>query len=224
MTFEAVIFDMDGVLVDSEPLHFRATNEVLARRGAHLDEAAYARCVGMTEVAFFERLVLTLGLTERAADLARERVAISLRMLADAPLPPTPGALECLLALRSDGHRLALASSATREQVDLVTGQLGLNRVLHTTVSSDDVRAGKPAPDLFLEAARRLQIEPAACLVVEDAVLGIEAAMAAGMGAVALPPVADGGEAHRAAGALAVLGSLIELTPERLQELAAGSP
>ena len=224
MTYAAVIFDMDGVLVDSEPLHLRTTNEVLGRRGAHIDAAAYACCIGMTELQFFERLVETLGLTERAVDLARDRVTVSLQVLADFPLPPTPGALACLLALHADGRRLALASSATRAQVDLVSDQLGLRRVLDTTVSAEDVHAGKPAPDLFLEAARRLDVEPAECLVVEDAVLGIEAAGAAGMGAVALPPAGDAGVAHRKAGALAVLGSLVELTPERLKALAAGSP
>jgi HAD superfamily hydrolase (TIGR01509 family) len=224
MTFTAVIFDMDGVLVDSEPLHFRTTNEVLAPRGARIDEATYATCIGMTELAFFEKLVEMYALDDRATDLARERVTISLQAMAADPLPPTPGALECLIALRADGRRLALASSARRSQVDLVTDLLGLRRVLEATVSAEDAAAGKPAPDLFLEAARRLRIEPADCLVVEDAVLGVEAASAAGMASVALPPPGDEGGGHRAAGALAVLRSLVELTPERLDELASGSP
>ena len=72
MTFSAVIFDMDGVLVDSEPLHLRTTNEVLARRGAHLDDATYATFIGMTELAFFGQLVELLGLSEAPADLARK--------------------------------------------------------------------------------------------------------------------------------------------------------
>jgi len=224
MTFTAVIFDMDGVLVDSEPLHFRTTNEVLARRDARIDEPTYATCIGMTELSFFERLVDMFALDDRASDLAQERVTLWLKAMASDPLPPTPGALECLISLRADGRRLALASSATRVQVDLVTGLLGLRRVLETTVSAEDAPAGKPAPDLFLEAARRLQLEPSACLVVEDAVLGVEAASAAGMACVALPPPGDGGGGHRAAGALAVLHSLAELTPARLDELAGNSP
>jgi HAD superfamily hydrolase (TIGR01509 family) len=221
MTFSAVIFDMDGVLVDSEPLHLRTTNEVLARRGAHLDDATYATFIGMTELAFFGQLVELLGLSEAPADLARERVALSLQAMSRDPLPPNVGALECLLALQADGRQLALASSATRLQVDLVTGMLGLRRVLSATVAAEDVQAGKPAPDLFLEAARRLEVEPESCLVVEDAVLGVEAAVAAGMGAVALPPRGDGGEAHLAAGALMVIRSLTLLTPDRVEQLAA---
>lgn len=221
MTFDAILFDMDGVLVDSEPIHFETTNLVLARRGAHLSEAAYEGFKGMAEQAFFELLVQDLGLLDRPEVLVRERLAESLRVMAEGVLLPTDGALECLLGLHAEGYRLALASSATQEQVALVVEKLGIRRVLHTLVSAGDVARGKPEPDLFLEAARRLRVEPAACLVVEDAVLGIRAAGAAGMEAVALVEAGRDGTAHRAAGALACLSSLRELTLDRVEELGA---
>jgi HAD superfamily hydrolase (TIGR01509 family) len=219
MTFEAVIFDMDGVLVDSEPVHFATTNAVLARRGASIGRDFYDLRLGLPEADFFADVVRHLGLEEPPRALAEERVRESLAALAGADLLPTDGALECLLLLRADGRRLALASSATRAQVSLVVDKLGLRRVLSALVSVEDVARGKPAPDLFLEAARRLGVEPGACLVVEDAVAGVLAARAAGMSAVALPPPGNSGEAHLQAGALEVLVSLRELLPERLDRM-----
>ncbi len=219
MTFEAVIFDMDGVLVDSEPLHFATTNAVLARRGARIGRDFYDSRRGLPETDFFRDVVAHLGLAEAPAALAAERVRESLAALAGTDLLPMDGALECLLLLRADGRRLALASSATRAQVALVADKLGLRGVLSALVSVEEVARGKPAPDLFLEAARRLRAAPAACLVVEDAVAGVQAARAAGMCAVALPAPGHDGQAHRAAGALAVLASLRELGPERLDQL-----
>ncbi|MGQ0553730.1 MAG: HAD family hydrolase [Planctomycetota bacterium] len=225
MSFEAVIFDMDGVLVDSEPMHFRTTNLVLGRRGQAIDAAFYEPCTGMAELAFFELLVSRLSLTESAEALARERVAESLRVLTEDVLLPMDGALECLLSLRLEGRRLALASSATRSQVALVVERLGLNSTLPVTVSADDVLRAKPAPDLFLLAAKRLGTAPERCLVVEDAVLGVKAARAAGMQAVALVTGVRDGRPHREAGALDCLRSLRELDAarlERLEQLSAG--
>jgi HAD superfamily hydrolase (TIGR01509 family) len=219
MPVEAVIFDMDGVLVDSEPLHFATTNAVLARRGASIDRAFYDRRLGLPEVDFFRDVVEHAGLREAPEALAAERIRESLAALAGPELLPMDGALECLLLLRADGRRLGLASSASRAQVALVAERFALRAVLSALVSVEEVAQGKPAPDLFLEAARRLQVSPADCLVVEDAVSGVRAARAAGMRALALPPPGHSGAEHLAAGALAVLSSLRELTPDRLDEL-----
>ena len=214
MSFEAVVFDMDGVLVDSEPLHYATTNAVLGRRGAQLGPADYDGLRGLTDVALFERLAARFGLRERAEALAAERVGAVLIRMAEEPLLPTDGALECLVWLKADGLRLALASSATRAQVDLVVDRLGIRRLLETTVSAGDAARGKPHPDLFLKAAERLRVAPGACLVVEDAVLGVVAAAAAGMEAVALVPEGQPDAEHREAGAVASIRSLRELTPE----------
>ena len=146
MQFDAVIFDMDGVLVDSEPTHFATTNRVLSGRGVALSRVEYDRCVGMDEQAFFALLVERFHLEESADVLARERVTASLIHLAEDPLPPLPGALELLLSLQAEGKQLALASSATRRQVDLILDQLGVKRIFAASVSKDDVKRGKPAP------------------------------------------------------------------------------
>jgi HAD superfamily hydrolase (TIGR01509 family) len=215
----AVIFDMDGVLVDSEPLHFASTNAVLARRGASIDRDFYDRRLGLPEVDFFRDVVAHLQLREAPEALARERIRASLEVLAGEELLPTEGALECLLLLRADGRRLGLATSAARAQMNLIVDRFGLRSVLSALVSVEEVERGKPEPDLFLEAARRLGIEPAECLVVEDAVLGVRAARAAGMAALALPGPGHDGRAHLEAGALGVVASLRELTPDFLDSL-----
>ncbi|HEX5011346.1 MAG TPA: HAD family phosphatase [Planctomycetota bacterium] len=222
MTWQAVIFDMDGVLVDSEPLHFATTNVVLARRGAAIDRAFYDQRLGMPEVDFFRDVVDRLQLREAPEELARERIRESLDVLAGADLLPTDGALECLLLLRADGRKLGLATSAARAQLELIVERFALRSVLSALVAVEEVAHGKPAPDLFLEAARRLSVAPEECIVVEDAVHGVRAARAAGMAALALPGPGHDGSAHRAAGALASLSSLRELTPELLDSL--GTP
>ncbi len=222
MALEAVIFDMDGVLVDSEPLHYAMTNAVLAPHGVAVEPDLYASLTGMGEAEFFELLVRRFALDAAPEQLLRQRLALCLERLASDPLPPTEGAAECLLALQLDGWRLALASSATRLQVDLVLARTGLRALFEVTVSIDDVDRGKPAPDLFVRAAEGLGVAPDACVVIEDAALGVTAAIAAGMLPVALVAGVGESHAHRDAGAVAVLRSLRELTPEGLERLASG--
>lgn len=214
--FEAVIFDMDGVLVDSEPIHFRTTNAVLMRRGASLDQAEYDGYLGMDELQFFRQLAARFQLPDPPERLARERVAASLDVMAREPLPPLPGVLELILALRAEGRGLAVASSATRHQVRLVLDRLGVTRLMGAIVSKDDVQHGKPAPDLYLAAASGLGLAPERCLAVEDAVLGVQSARAAGMTVLALVGPDRDGQAHLDAGAVACLPGLLGLDLDTL--------
>ncbi len=218
MTIEAVVFDMDGVLVDSEPVLFAATNDVLRLRGASLAQEEYDPCRGMSEQAFFALLVERFGLSDDPQRLADERVRLSLDRMAAGTMLPMHGALACLLSLSSEGYRLALASSSRRLAVNLVVDKLGIRRLLGAVVCLDDVERGKPEPDLFLEAARQLGCAPASCLVVEDAVHGVEAGVRAGMTVVAVPAPGQDGTQHEAAGAQCCLETLEHLTPELLEQ------
>lgn len=221
---EAVLFDMDGVLVDSEPLHYATTNAVLAPFGCHMEQADYDVCIGMGEEEFFELLVARFGLPDGARALAARRATLFTERLARQPLPPTEGALECLLGLGLEGLRLGLATSAFRAQAEQILGGIGARRRFEVTVAIEDVARGKPAPDLYLRAAERMDVDPRACLVVEDAALGVRAARAAGMVAVALPRDDRAARACREVGAAVCLGSLAELTPERVEAIwSAGS-
>ena len=174
----------------------------------------------MAEHSFFERVVAHFGLDVPVARLVHARVALSMERLASDPLPPREGVLECLLGLISSGRPLAVASSAHRIQVDLVLRRLGIERLFGATVSIDDVQRGKPEPDLFIEAARRLDVPCEVCLVVEDAVLGVRAARAAGMSAAAFVAADEDGEAHRAEGAREVFHELSTLTADLLDDWA----
>ena len=217
MFIEAIVFDMDGVLVDSEPALYASTNEVLQAHGAFLEQEDYDRCRGMGVEAFFELLIKRFDLDADPKRLAQERLRVSLVRIASQTLLPMQGALDCLLALSSEGYALALASAGRRLHVDLVVDKLGIRRLLKAIVSLDDVTNGKPEPDLFLEAAARLKCEPSRCLVIEDAVHGVQAGRAAGMSVIALPPAGDDGARHRAAGASVCLESLAELTPDFIE-------
>ena len=105
----------------------------------------------------------------------------------EADLPVVPGAVDAVRALASAGYRLAVASSSNRELIDTVLRRLGLTELFEVTVSSEEVARGKPAPDVYVEAARRLRVEPGRCAAVEDSASGIRAAHAAGMRVIAYP-------------------------------------
>jgi HAD superfamily hydrolase (TIGR01509 family) len=182
---EAVIFDMDGVLADTEPVNQRALTAVLANRGAELRAEEYGHLIGLSNQASWDWLIARFALETTAATLADEYVRdLVPRVRKD--VDAGPGVLELVSGLRANGISLGLASASPRGAVDAVLAKLGLNDAFSVVVCDSDVKAGKPAPDLFLLAAARLGADPANCLVIEDSLHGIEAARAAGIPAVAL--------------------------------------
>jgi HAD superfamily hydrolase (TIGR01509 family) len=182
---EAVIFDMDGVLADTEPLNERATAAVLARRGASLSQAEYRRLAGQSSDLTWAWLIERFQLTDPAAVLGQEYVRELLPRLAST-ITPAPGLFALVDDLKVSGIRLALASSSPRVVVDVVLGALGLTRAFEVVISGEEVAAGKPSPDIFRLAAERLRVAPSHCLVIEDSPPGLEAARRAGVRAVAV--------------------------------------
>jgi HAD superfamily hydrolase (TIGR01509 family) len=188
----AIIFDMDSVLLDSEPLHLQALNQVLAPLGYWATAAQNQQFYGLTNEGCWRILVQRYGLLGRLDDyLARYDEAV-LRLL-ERPLTPTPEVTELLARLRRHGMRLALASSSRRSWVDATLRALSLRQAFEVVLSGDDVRCGKPAPDLFLLAARRLGVPAERCVVIEDSPNGVRAGRRAGMTVVAVrrPETAD---------------------------------
>ncbi|HEX6140267.1 MAG TPA: HAD family phosphatase [Candidatus Limnocylindria bacterium] len=181
----AVIFDMDGVLADTEPMNQRAQDEVLARHGVSLTDAEYATLIGLSNGATWRWLIDRFGLSGTPAALAAEYVA-ALRPAISEGLHPAAGVVELIAQLTDAGTRLGLASSSPRGAVDAVTEALGLSGAFGAVVCDEDVTNGKPAPDLFLLAAARLSVAPERCVVIEDSLHGLEAAAAAGMTAIGL--------------------------------------
>ena len=198
MRLAAVIFDMDGVLVDSEPLHLRAAQAALGDRGPSFTERDSRAFFGATDEEMLRVLRILFDLPTPTVDLveAKQRQLVAMIRREAQPLPGVPAVLRWL---RDSGVLLALASSSSRPVIAAVLSTLSLGDVFRTVVSGDEVACGKPAPDGFLMAARRLGVDPDACLVVEDSRNGVLAAKAAGMTVAAVPCPATSHEDFSAA-------------------------
>jgi HAD superfamily hydrolase (TIGR01509 family) len=202
---QAVIFDCDGTLVDSEPLARRAWAEGLAPYGYAIADAEYQGLVGLpferTHAFFAERVP---GLPP--ADAFWAGYAGTLFALIDGELEPFTDALDTVRDLRARGLRLAVASSSPRARLDRTLARAGLDGAFPVSVAGDEVAHGKPAPDMFLAAAGRLGVAPAACVVIEDSPPGVAAGLAAGMRTIAVARTPDA--AAELAGAHRVLARL----------------
>ena len=169
---------MDGVLVDGEPLHFAALNELLAPEGRHLSLDEYLPYMG-TKAGWTE-FVRDFGLPRDSRYYAEQYHTLVMRQYRE-QARPLPGAVELVLGLRHLDLRLGLASSSAAPWVEVCLGALGLDRTFDVVVTGSDVVNGKPDPEIYLVAADRLGVPPAAALAIEDAPAGIAAAVAAGM-------------------------------------------
>jgi HAD superfamily hydrolase (TIGR01509 family) len=186
MGVDAIIFDMDGVLVDSEPLGFEAMRRVMARQGVAYTHADNDEFVGRTTLEECEVLTARHRLAADPRELTREYVdlLVGLIRVEPRPLPGVPSVLE---SLHVAGYRMALASSADLVVIAENVSALRLERFFEVIVSGTQVARGKPAPDVFVETARQLRVSPEACLVVEDSRNGLLAAKAAGMACAVIP-------------------------------------
>ena len=209
---EAVVFDMDGVLVDTEHLWDEVREELTRDWGGRYTPEAQEAMMGMSSTEWSTYLHEHVGLREPPPTINAEVVRRMLERY-ETELPVVPGAVEAVRSLHAAGLVLGVASSSNRELIDAVLERLGVGELFAVTVSSEEVGRGKPAPDVYLEACRRLGVEPPRCVAVEDSASGIRAAHAAGMRVLAypnrhFPPAAD------ALGlAEAVLDGLHELVP-----------
>jgi HAD superfamily hydrolase (TIGR01509 family) len=185
-SFDAVVFDMDGVLVDTEHLWDEVREELTEEWGGRYTREAQEAMMGMSSLEWSRYLHEKVGLREPPEVINDEVVR---RMLARyaTDLPVVPGAVDAVRRLAAEGLRLALASSSNRELIDAVLLRLRLSALFEATVSSEEVARGKPAPDVYLEAARRLGLDPTRCVAIEDSASGIRAAHAAGMRVIAYP-------------------------------------
>ena len=181
----AVIFDMDGGLVDSEPLHLQALNQVLAPLGHQATAAENEQFWGMTSEECWRVIMQRYGLRGSLHDRLSRYDESVLRVL-DQPITPKRGVPELLARLRLKGARLALASASKSSWVNATLSALRLCTVFDVVVTGDEVAHGKPSPDLFLLTAKRLGVSPTKCVVIEDSPNRVLAAKRAGMTAVAL--------------------------------------
>jgi HAD superfamily hydrolase (TIGR01509 family) len=191
---EAVVFDLDGVIVDSEHVWDEVREELARERGGRWHERAQADMMGMSAPEWSRYMHDVIGLTESPAEIDELVVARMLERYAE-HLPLIDGSVAAVRRL-AETFSLALASSSNRPVIDAVLEGAGLAASFEVTVSSEEVERGKPAPDVFLEAANRLGVAPRRCVAIEDSGNGIRAANAAGMRVIAIPnrrypPTAD---------------------------------
>jgi HAD superfamily hydrolase (TIGR01509 family) len=187
---KAVIFDLDGTLVDSEPNYYLADRELLARRGIAFSEEDKRGYVGGGNLDMMIDVRRRFGLPETPEALVEEKNAIYLA-LAERCTPVYPAMRRFLDRVRARGLPVAVASGTSPLVLHRVLAATGLAAELAVVVSAEEVSRGKPSPEIFLEAARRLGVAPEACVVVEDSRPGVEAAVRASMRCIAVPYFVD---------------------------------
>jgi HAD superfamily hydrolase (TIGR01509 family) len=214
---KAVVFDLDGVLLDTEELWDEARRRLAEERGAPWPDGAQRAMMGMSSPEWSRYMHDVIGLEEPPSEISTE-VVRRLEALYRERLPLVPGALD---AVGRIGARwpLGIASSSNRPLIDLFLELTGTRELFRATVSSEEVERGKPAPDVYLEAAGSLGLEAKSCAAIEDSENGIRSASAAGMRVIAIPNRVFKPSAEALSHADAVLGSLDELTPEVIESL-----
>jgi HAD superfamily hydrolase (TIGR01509 family) len=217
----AVIFDLDGVLIDSETAWNDARRELVLESGGSWRDDAQRAMMGMSSLEWSRYMHEQLGVPMSAEAISAEVVKRLARLYRER-LPLLPGAREAVSSL-APRWPLAIASSANRSIIALVLELAALSDCFQATVSSEEVAHGKPAPDVYLEAARRISCEPASCAAVEDSANGLRAAAAAGMAVIAIPNRDFLPDAAALASADVVLESIESLDPGVVARLG-GSP
>jgi beta-phosphoglucomutase len=212
----AVLWDLDGTLVDSEEYHWRAWRGTMASEGIALTQRQFLETFGLRNDEILPRWLGPTASAERIARVARDKEILYRKLLREGGATCLPAASDWLQRLQRDGWLQAIASSAPRENIEVVLEVLQLTACFQAVVAGEDVTAGKPDPQVFLAAAQRLQTEPSRCIVVEDSPLGIEAARRAGMRSIGV------NRKVRLAAADIAVSSLTELPDDAFSSLLKG--
>src|SRR3972149_9638798 len=183
---KAVIFDMDGVMIDSEPLWEKAERILLARRGIDYNHTYRDKIVGLNQKDSGRLLKETFNLPETIEELLAERIDLIVRIYEE-ELELIPSLKTILKELKKSGFLLALASSSPLRVINLVLNRFSLNQFFSVVVSGESVEFGKPHPDIYLYTSKKLGVAPRECVVFEDSINGVKSAKSAGMTCIAIP-------------------------------------
>lgn len=184
----AVIFDMDGLMIDTEQLHHESFKAILEQYGITPvpNATGVIHISGISAKANWEHFKKQYGLSADTQELTKAKNDVHLKLLGK-KVKAMPGLLDLLKNLKTHGYRMGIASSSIRQHIDIIVDRLGIADFFDAITSGEEVTNGKPAPDIFLKAAAKLNINPAECVVLEDAMNGMRAGKAAGMRVVVVP-------------------------------------
>jgi beta-phosphoglucomutase family hydrolase len=177
---KAVIWDMDGVIINTAPYHLKAWQVTLQKRGVNFSEYNFKQTFGQRNDAIIKG-TLGEGIAPHEIESISCEKELNFRGMIGDRIQSLPGVIELITSLNKSGFPMALASSAPIENIELVISSLGINDYFQSIICDNDVAEGKPSPQVFLLAAERLGVEPGDCVVIEDAVTGVAAAKRAGM-------------------------------------------
>jgi len=215
---KGVIWDLDGVIVDTAPFHFEAWKKTLGEMGLPFSKEEFARTFGLRNSDIITEMVGEALSSEEVERISARKESL-FREALRGRVRALPGVLFWLEELKRRGYRQALATSAPRENMEMMVGSLGIEGFFDEMILADEISAGKPDPEIFLLAARALRLLPSHCIVIEDAVAGVEAAKRAGMRCIA---VATSHPRRALAEADMVVDSLNGLAPDTFELLLLG--
>lgn len=178
---QAFIFDMDGVIIDSEPLHIAVEIETVRHFGGTITEEQLAKYMGMTNAEMWEMVKQECRLAAPVEEIIDYQLSRKIHALRELDIEPIEGIRELIRSLKQHGVKIAIASSSPMSFIQEVVQKFGIAQEFDLIMSGEEVERGKPAPDIYLEAARRLVAQPDQCIVLEDSGNGVAAAKSAGM-------------------------------------------
>lgn len=181
---KAVIFDMDGVIIDSEPIHKEVEKKIFKKFGANISEEEHNSYIGMTSMGMWNEIKVRHNFKQSFSveELIEMEVKNYIELIqSNRNIKPINGVVELIDELHKNNIKLAIASSAVRKSIETVVDMFELEKYFEIRISGEDIKNGKPAPDIFLVAARHLGVKPKDCIVVEDSKNGVQAAKEAGM-------------------------------------------
>jgi HAD superfamily hydrolase (TIGR01509 family) len=191
---KAVIFDMDGVIIDSEPLHAIADNQILKDSGIAAPEGYFDRFAGWTNQSMWEEIMKDYDLPVSLERISELQLPLKIKLLQEGDYNPIKGIIELMDEIKDLGLPMAIASSSPVQFIEAVIDKLSLRKYIRYWLSGEEVINSKPAPDIFLRVAEVLKVDPVECLVIEDSSSGVTAAKRAGMICVGYQNVNSGNQ------------------------------
>ncbi len=176
-----IIFDLDGVLLDSEPLYMAMNQKLFKTLGVNISVEEYHSFVGISATTMWTIIKAKAHLPQSAEELKAVEKELKYKTLNETPLVPTEGVVEFLEKLKAGRYTMAIASSGLRKNIDTILNKLNVKGYFDLIVSGEDVVKGKPEPDIFLKVSNHFGLKPEDCIVIEDSKNGVLAAKAAGM-------------------------------------------